>query len=343
MNLSSGYREGLESLEPVSDEIVFEFDYTILLLFMFLLSTLGVVGNLVNCVTFARQGLQDRIHLTLFSLSTTDLLSSLACFGFTTVVLCNVLGLETEVTYNLLMLTLLIVRCMFADLCSIITVFISIERCLCVTMPFLFNTTSSARKTQILLLSFAAFILLNYIPLLATERAVPVFDPGTNSTVLDLEVSEEFEILNKYNDYVFGFALSFSCQICVFVCAVLMYDGLRKSSQIRDSSREFGDLSAGDTKPQGQLMSRKERRVVKMVLMLACLYVPTGIPQMIFVLVRFVLPELYSGRYRSILESMSSTLIAVSNVNGALSFFIYFKFSSNFRKTFLRITPKSLL
>ncbi|XP_059163048.1 uncharacterized protein LOC131946359 [Physella acuta] len=339
MNLSSWDQEVLKTLEPVYDEYIFEFDYTVLVFFMFLLSSLGVVGNLVNCVTFTRQGLQDRINLTLFSLSTSDLFSSLACFGFTTVVLCNVLELDTEITYNLLMLTLMIVRCMFADLCSIITVFISIERCLCVTMPFLFNTTSSARKTQIILLSFTAFILFNYIPLLATERAGPVFNPDTNSTVLDLEVSEEFEILNKYNDYVFGFALSFSCQICVFVCAVLMYDGLRKSSQIRDSSREFGDLSAGATKPQGQLMSRKERRVVKMVLMLACLYVPTSIPQMTTVLIRFTLPELYLGGYRSIFESMSSTLIAVSNVNGALSFFIYFKFSSSFRKTLRGLKP----
>lgn len=212
---------------PVYEEILFEFDDTILVFFMFLLSTLGVLGTLVNCVTFTRQGLQDRINLTLFSLSAIDLFSSLACFGFSTVVLCNVLGLKTEITYNLLMLTLLIVRCMFADLCSIITVFISIERCLCVTMPFVFNTTYSARKTQIILLSFTAFILLNYFPLLGTERAVPVFDPDTNSTVLDLEVSEEFETLNKYNDYVFGFALSFS-NLCFCLC----YSHVHWSSKI---------------------------------------------------------------------------------------------------------------
>ncbi|XP_059163042.1 uncharacterized protein LOC131946354 [Physella acuta] len=317
-------------------EVQLYFDYNVVVFFMFLTSVCGVLGNSVNCVTFTRQGLQDRVQLTLFSLSTSELFSCVFCVGYTIAIVCKILEVPTYIGYEVISYILIVLRCIFTDISSAITVFISIERCLCVTLPFIFNTKSTPKTTKIILTTLTVFVVINYVPLLCTENITPYTDHENNVTILSFGPSEGFEILNMYNDYLFGFTLSFLCQICVFVCAILMYRGLKKSSEVRDNSKEFGQLSKEkESNLTGSPLSRKERRVVKMVLMLACLYIPTGIPQIIFVLVRIIFPELYSTTYINLFEFMTCLLIVLSTINGACSFFIYFHFSTNFRLALL--------
>ncbi|XP_059163039.1 uncharacterized protein LOC131946350 [Physella acuta] len=312
------------------------FDYRIVIFFMYFISVFAVIGNSVNCATFIRQGLQDRVNLTLFALSASEFLTSFFCTAFTTAVLFNVIAVPTDIVYDVITFVLIVFRSMFTDISSAITVFISIERCLCVTLPFIFNTKSTPTKTRVILVVMATFVVINYIPLMGTMNIIPLTNTENNRTLRSFGPSEDFQILNMYNDYLFGFTLSFLCQVCVFVCAILMYRGLKKSSEVRDNSKEFGQLSKEkESNLTGSPLSRKERRVVKMVLMLACLYIPTGIPQIIFVLVRIIFPELYAVNYRNLFEFMTCVLIIVATANGALSFFIYFNFSTNFRLTLL--------
>ncbi|XP_059163036.1 uncharacterized protein LOC131946348 [Physella acuta] len=302
------------------------------------LASFGILNNVINMAVFFRQGLTERVNFTLFCLALSDLLTSLCALGYTTSYIEKLWPRDDRLEDNTLIVIFSWVRCFFADTSSTLTLFISIERCLCVTLPFTFSTSFDSKKTKLVVFFIACFMTVNYVPFLGTMKLEYELLPETNRTELTFIITDLFLFMCVYNNFVFGLSLAIICQVVIFVCAVLMYYGLRKSSKFRESVKDV----KSDKKGNG--LSNKEKRIVKMVMMLACLYLPTGLPQVGYVLASTFVPEVLSDVEKGTFFISTSAILFLVTANGSLTFFIYYNFNSSFRATFLRgFTRQSLL
>ncbi|XP_059158449.1 uncharacterized protein LOC131942568 [Physella acuta] len=319
------------------DIISNEAQYMINLWLMAVATTLAaipaMITNYINVIVFIRQGLKEHVNFTLFYLSISDLLMAVSVLGYSLLYCGKVSLLPSTIEYESFIGLFVWMRCLFADLSSALTVFISTVRCLCVTLPFKFNSSFTLKKTQIIIAIITLFVLVDYVPILGTIELVG--DVDENGVVIyKLVYSEVNFIMSRINDYLFGSILAGMCQFCVFVCAVLMLRGLRKSSEVRENTRKL-QSKKDSGKQTAQVLSTKEKRVVKMVLMMACLYLPASVPQITASLARVHVPGLVLGTYTNACDTIVGVVLFCSTVYASVNIFIYHTFSTNFRLNFI--------
>ncbi|KAK6979269.1 P2Y purinoceptor 2 [Biomphalaria glabrata] len=253
------------------------------------LTVWSIVSNIINIAVFVKQGLKERVTFTLFCLSCSDLWGAVFVTSMTPGFAGNVQILSGVVASSSYIIYLSWYRTGFVDLSTALTVFITIERCACVTQPLHFNTSFIALHGRIIVVGIISFVVANYLPMIATMDFVTTENTENNSSMFELMLSEMNLAIQKYNDLVFGISLAAICQIVVFVCAILMYKGLQKSSKVRTTINMKLKSQYGQA---GQGLSTKERRVVKMILVLASLYMVSALPQIVFCWARVLVPEL---------------------------------------------------
>ncbi|CAL1527443.1 unnamed protein product, partial [Lymnaea stagnalis] len=318
----------------LSDINLFTFNLWFVVVATSCLACFSIVANLINSCVFPRQGLSERVNVTLLCLSVTDVLASVSALGFT----ASYSGKLTPfANLNIDVLSLLMIfawiRAFFIDLSSALTVYITIERSICVTFPLSFKTSIVARRSKVILATTTLFVFVNYIPIYATLRSTYANDTNGNSTILTLVYTDLHLSLGLANDFLFGIALAVCCQISVFTCAVLMYLSLRKSTELRDKQRMVHNGSPANhfkSDPNNPGLPKREKRVVRMILMLACLYIPTSLPQIVFSCIRVGLPGLFVTS-RNIYDAIGAVVKMCTTANGAFNIFIYYHFSSRYK------------
>ncbi|XP_059163040.1 uncharacterized protein LOC131946351 [Physella acuta] len=320
----------------IDDPACFYFFWT-LLLTSCVLAVFCTLANLLNMTIFVLHGLHERVNFSLFFLSTSDCLQAITCLATTTSYYTCIYPPSDDVNWVSILTFFFWTRCLFADVSSGLILFITIERCLCVVIPFSFNASCTFKKTRFVVYFIISFVVINYLPFLGSMKYVYRIFPERNGTVLTAEYPDPFSIMCAINSYMFGVVLAIVCQVCIFVCAVLMYRGLRKSTEIRDHTREF-QVSESQTgklaRDKSPGLTKKEKRVVKLVMMLAITYLPTGVPQILFVFTFGYVPD---GWF----HPSATAILFLVTANGSLSIFIYYNFSSSYRQTFLFLCRRS--
>ncbi|XP_059163043.1 probable G-protein coupled receptor AH9.1 [Physella acuta] len=326
----------------IPEEVQYHINLWLVIIVRSVLSLFGVISNVVNLRIFYTLGMKERVNFTLFILSAIDFgycLFTLATSVDFTFIFYNI---DETVTQHTVLEVLYIIRACFIDCSSLLVAFISIERCFCVTLPFTFSIHFNARKTKTTIATIIIFILMNYFPFLISVKMKEVTDLKTNKTIFTYEITEFFLIMANLNNYLLGILLAVFCQVSVFVCAVLMHRGLQKSSLVRKSvghvksSRPDNTDSEKSTTGNLGLMSGKERRIIKMVIILACLYVPTSLPQIALAFALLLYPDLMVGPLVNVYTISSGLMTLCCTANGSLTIFIYYKYNTNFRKTLLQ-------
>ncbi|KAK6978968.1 P2Y purinoceptor 2 [Biomphalaria glabrata] len=232
--------------------------------------------NTVNVIVFLKQGVKKRINFTLFCLSGSDLMgamfTTLATGGF----IRDVYIMSRRIDADFFFTVFVWFESLFVDLSTALTVFIAIERCTCVARPLHFKSSFIALHTRGIILIIFLFILTNYIPLIATLELHKFPQSETNSTIFMIKFSSINIQLQRFNEFIFCTSLAVICLICVFVCAIIMYRGLKQSSRVRHNA------SYNMKTEQVAVLSNKERRVVKMIFFLACLYMVSATPRILY-------------------------------------------------------------
>ncbi|KAK6978963.1 P2Y purinoceptor 2 [Biomphalaria glabrata] len=315
----------LSSNDPDGDKLHFDFWFTIVATNC--LNVWSIVSNTLNVIVFVKQGVKERVNFTLLCLSCSDIMG--AVFGTTSNVMLagDVYILSSRIDGISFNIYFAWVSAIFVDLSTAITVFIAVERCICVARPLHFNSSFIALHTRGIILVISVFILANYIPLLATFEFYEDLNSETNVTIFKINFPTINIQLQQCNDFLLCTFLAGICLICVFVCAIIMYRGLQKSSKVRRSTH------ANKKKDNSQVavLSNKERRVVKMIFFLACLYMVSSLPRISFCWT-FAMNEV--GPLYLVLSNIFNFATVTY---GAFSIFIYFAFSSSYRVIVLRL------
>lgn len=102
-----------------------------------LLEVFGVVTNVINCFVFTRQGLKDRINLCLFSLALADISFLLLSFAAKFFSFLGLFDEDLEEYWSQKYLnTVLGPMLGTMNISNLMTMIISLERCICVVSPF---------------------------------------------------------------------------------------------------------------------------------------------------------------------------------------------------------------
>ncbi|KAI8795788.1 P2Y purinoceptor 2 [Biomphalaria glabrata] len=296
------------------------------------LTTMAIVLNIVNVIVFVTQGLKERVNFNLFCLSLVDLLGAVST---TTVVhgfIAHSWIPEMMIEWNLYVYLVNWTRNLFYDLSTALTVFITVERCTCVTLPLYFKVSFMARNPKLIILGVVLFVVMNYLPIFASFGLDSLSYTENNLTVTVLRYSKLCVSLRLYNDVAFGVVAAAACQACIFICAVLMFKALRQSVEFKNSRHLHVEA---ETRING--LSKREKDVVRMILVLASMYLVSTMPQIVFCWARVIVPGINSYELINVNIILSEVVVFMSSIYGAMSFFVYFGFNSKFRFTLRKI------
>ncbi|KAK7012089.1 P2Y purinoceptor 2 [Biomphalaria glabrata] len=295
------------------------------------LTALGMLSNLINITVFVKLGLKERVNFTLFWLSTTDLV--LAVFhaamtrGFIGDAELGPISVDGTAFINFLW----IIKALCKDLSSGLTMFISIERCLCVIRPIHFHSSFIARHGKLIVTVILVFFITYYSPLVFSFS----FVKDTNSTLFYETWTDFYIEYDRFNYYFLGFFLCVFAPFLVLVCSVLMFRGLQQSSRVR---RALAIEHQIDHSHSGSVMTTKERRVVKMVFVLAILYMITSFPLIAALVIYDYFDTFYSEA--NLIETRNLILLTemvtfyIGTSYGSFSILVYYYFNANFRTQF---------
>ncbi|CAL1530315.1 unnamed protein product [Lymnaea stagnalis] len=200
----------------------------------------GLIFNIINTVIFLKLGVRDCMSLCLLSLSLTDNASLL--FGLMSA-WCRLTYSIAATTGTFLYLDplsvwVLLVQCQFCfyDLSTYTTVFISLERCACVMLPFRFKELFTYGRSVVVLTLLYTFTFLLHVFFFAFAGFRPVLDPRTNATRLVMWNSPRKKVVDDYIQPLNNIFLASLSLTLILITSGIMVTGLVKSAEFQEKS-----------------------------------------------------------------------------------------------------------
>ncbi|XP_012936769.1 alpha-1A adrenergic receptor-like [Aplysia californica] len=272
-------------------------------------------------------------------------------------------------------------RAMFLDISMLTTVFISLERCLCVIIPLHFKGTITLARAIKIISFIYAFIVSCYLPVYATHGLGWAPASEVNGTKLVLWFSDIRKEVEVVSNTVNGIIIPTVSHLTVIMCAYVMMLGLRSTSNFRSKANTKRNAGAsnstqhivapskilptskrdGTTEEQSHYNVRpesesrhagtsksstlcgKERRAVKLVTLVAIVFIFCTLPQVAMVYARRFIEELaVNRRYHNIHWTLFGVVYFVGGINSCVNMFLYLYASSRYRNIFLSMVDKKL-
>lgn len=292
-----------------------------------LIGVFGVAANIINIVVFIKQGFSDTIHVSLLSLAVADLMSVafLVKGSFLTgyFILCpDIPWLTNEVAY---------VICggpheTLARAAGMITVFITFEKCLCIVTPFDVKRIVTTKVTIAVMVSIYAIVLIKSVPEYITKYLGWKWSEKSNRTLLGIIFQGDIR-LEENISYPWSMLTQIGSFAAVAVFSAIISIRLSQSSKWREV------VSSGNVE-NSKNSRRRNDRTVKIVLLVAIIYIICFLPSVIVFISAILIPDFsISGRFQ--MEFMTAWAIAFlfDACNSSSTILVYLTLSSNFRAT----------
>lgn len=288
------------------------------------ISMFGIVTNVINMIVFYRQGLNTTTNISFFSLAVSDLCSLLIqqLFNFYINPMSKQFNLPmsfTEVQY----LTSSIPRQIFARITFFITVYMTAERCLCVTFPLRIKQMITTRKTIVILIHIYIVIIICVLPIYTTHYLGWKFYPERNKTLLGL-------IILRMNNgasttvYVIHSLSGLLAFLVILILTSILLTKLKEKSSWRKTANMHQDKSGS--------ISSRDRTTMTMVALIACILIICYTPSTLLGVATVVEPEFgVGGKYYNLYSFFWSFAFIFENINSSVNIFMYLKMSSKYR------------
>ncbi|XP_005110483.1 uncharacterized protein LOC101845048 [Aplysia californica] len=225
-----------------------------------LVSIFGVISNLVNLTIFWRHGFRESINVGLTALAVSDLGTVIS--GAILSVCFNPLIPYSEMRVNNRDVQYLVAahpRFCFARITGLITVYITLERCLCVALPLHVKRILTPRRTFAVVVLIFTLIFLIETPIYMAHKLDWKFSYALNRSVISLvSRSNAAELENL------SFGLSVCVQLSSFGLLLILTSTLvlllKKRSEWRLQTTSTGASDKNN-------VSRRERGAIRLTLM----------------------------------------------------------------------------
>ncbi|RUS82086.1 hypothetical protein EGW08_010163 [Elysia chlorotica] len=300
----------------------------------------GVMTNVLTILVFAKMGFSSTFHMSCTALAVSDVLCVVAS-AMTGAAVLGVFRRDVDAKTSAHMGTITggLPQIVFSRITALITAWISVERCLSVAYPtkVRFIITRTVTKVALSIMFCLGFFFL----LLASSsyRIGRRFDPKVNSTrwTLDVEENKKLKALTQFVRMFFGLILPVLSWVTVTICTVFLIVKLRQNSMWKktavptatDTSSDAGD--AKTTRPKQQVPV-KERRVVKIVVVVTSIFLACSLPMSVHLLASFSLPEYIEwGALGQLFVINSLVCVWLSQVNSSINILVFAVSGQKFR------------
>ncbi|GFO08202.1 chemosensory receptor b [Plakobranchus ocellatus] len=315
------------------------------------INLMGTVTNVLNIMVFCRQGFRESINVSLCGLAVSDLGSLLTlqwlniCF--------NPLFQQADLPFDPLQIEYITggwPHVCFVRITGLITAYITLERCLCITMPLKVKLIMTPRNTVVYVISAHLVMFACTAPAYSVNLPHWEWNPRRNRTILGLRLTSNREEVEKYahglnNSFGFGtFAV-------IIVLTIILASSLNSKTRWRDQATSAAAQTISQHAPGSQgavptaklasasgtvsSASKKDRRVVKMVVSISSIFVGCFIPVTTIFIAKIIVPGFGKfGSQDNIYQAIMSIAFVFETINSSVNIFIYFKLSTKFRTTF---------
>lgn len=287
----------------------------------------GIASNLINIMVFCKQGLDNTVNISLFGIAISDL-ASLITLGWLITCLnpfaekADLPFVPNEIQY----LSGGWPHLCFTRTTCCITLYITVERCLCIALPLKVKQIITPARTKCIIIFIFILMILSLTPEYSTTYFGWKFNQDLNRTVLGLLFTANRE---KVAGFVFllhaVFGLFSFLIVTGFTVALVLK--LKQKSQWRKKS--MCDTSQSDA------ISTRDKKTVAMVVVIAVVLIVCFIPTVTLHTVVFFEPKFsIVGQYSNIFHVCWSFAFLFEAVNSSVNIFLYYNMSSNYRQTF---------
>ncbi|XP_059158683.1 uncharacterized protein LOC131942773 [Physella acuta] len=312
----------------MSDETFFQFIFFGLVLVPSVVSTLGIIFNIVNIVVYIKMGFSETINISLFGLAVADVGVQLTMIGFS--VIFNPMVLTSVADMDFINALDYVVlgwpHVLFSRIVACLTTYIAFERFMCVVMPLKVKVIITPAKTVAVVTGIFSSITLCFLPAFIADQIGPRFNPRLNQTTIGLILAPNASLLEDVSLFISVFI-----QISSFILIVVFTTGLIRAF-IRNLNWRYESSSSKNKS------SSRDKALIKMVLLISVVYIASSFPDVAGTVAMLFIKEFsIKGREKNTFISVFSVFFNICSLNSTATLFINVKMSSRFHQNFLAV------
>lgn len=323
------------------------------LVLLSVLSPLGVTTNILNIIVYWKQGIRENVNITFIALSFWDLLQ---CFLLLLSEICIIIERHfphpTVYFMSIQFVYLAHSRGCTYVLSTLATVYLSIERSICITLPFKVKDIFTTTRVVLINLIILTIGLVCFCPAWASQGLQWAFDPRTNRTHLDLWLSDDRRKVDLFVDTFNGIVIPIAAQLLITISGGLMAQGISKSNKFRQKSTDtwkpahlfnLNDelhtiTTTSNSSARGKTMANKDIKLTKVVVSLASIFFVCNVPVVLVAILRAIIPELDVGKTLFRWYILLYTIVYFFGlINCTVNIFVYYNVSTRYRRDFLAL------
>ena len=307
----------------------------------------GVIGNILNIIAYVKLGFSETIHMSYIAMTITDLGTILTAMWMavcsSSLVVENLLAryrIETDMAM-FIGLTGSWPHLAFSKTTALLTAWLSLERCLCVTFPTTVKLLITPRVTKVVLTTIAVLGCCPVAFVYNDLNIEMISDPATNYSTLLIyyNTGNNLSTPSKLVFSLYGAVYPVLSWITVSICAGFLIAKLQQSLKWRN---ENSGTNTGASFTRQRNMYRRETRVTRTVVVIACVFIVCSLP-LSASLIAAAIDREYSatGSLRSIFLANAGISFLSSEINFSINIIVYAMTGSRFRAALLEMCPAS--
>ena len=329
----------------ISDSVREQFELIVGYWIVFFLSALGVITNSLTMIVFIRQGFRDSVNVSLFSIAVWD---QIKCLSGVVYRLHGPVGLIDPVSGIILKWAswpVLIYLPIFAGYVSYgLATYVSIERCLSVSMPLKVKSLMKPRLTTWLMVGLSIIIFGSFSSVIFVYKVEYTFNSYYNTSLPRVTTGSLYFALNgvilKMYKYLGIFYPAIFCTIMTVSSAIIVIQLRRSAANFRpDRGKHGGRNTFGTTSVN---LTPRDVKVTRMLLVVILVYIMDFFPRLCKYLASLIEPEFFAyNRLHNLMQIASNTIWILDFLNASVNFFIFMSMSTNFKTTFYETFRRS--
>lgn len=297
----------------------------------------SIVANIINILIFLKIGLSDSVTVALFGLALADLGFTVSLLVYHTFeVLDATVGLFPFEPLKLVAYHAFWCNNLFSDTAVEITVFAAVQKCACVSMPFIFRNVFTNFRARLIVACLFLIVLITYIPVFASPGNKSVYDFVNNRTRLgNYFVPRNKDVFNFFH-WCNRVVLPCLAQVVMLLCTIILCVNLKKALRNRQSLlMQKTHSNNNNDHPNHARENSKELQAIQTVSMISAIFVVCNLPDVLITLSGNVADTVSKAEDTFKLCSAVADLLAV--VNSAINILVYLKYNSKYRRKFVSV------
>ncbi|KAH9505319.1 hypothetical protein Btru_059251 [Bulinus truncatus] len=300
-----------------------------------LIGAFGLGANVTNILVFYRNGLSNSVNMSFFFRSASDVMRILSILWSGVSLNPYVDSLQAPVRFgDVFYATGGMVSSCTTRVTVCITVYVTLERCLCVLLPLKVKTIFTPGRTLLVMVLVYVINIASFIPVYSSMQLVWAYSGVQNRSILSLVFKDKRTVVEGLS-YVINNAILTAGVILLFIFTFLLMVLVKVKARWRKEN-------AAD-KDQVKMTTARDTKLMVMVLAVALVVVGCVTPRLLLTAVSAAVPDFnFGGRYETVFRTAHYVLYIFAAVDSTVNILIYYTISANYRQAFYTLVLEKM-